>query len=131
MRSFQSVPVRNRLLGALAPDDFARLAPKLERIPTALHATIIAANTPTDHVVFPESGIVSTIAKTEEGRIEIGVIGFEGMVGIPVVLGTDRSRTATWSRPPAEPCASTPATCAPPSGKAPPSSGRSGSTSRP
>jgi CRP-like cAMP-binding protein len=91
MRSFQSVPVRNRLLGALGPEDFALLAPKLERIPTVLHATIIAANSPIDHVVFPESGIVSTIANTEEGRIEIGVIGSEGMVGLPVVLGTDRT----------------------------------------
>ena len=91
MRSFQSLPVRNRLLGALAPDDFALLVPNLERISTALHATLIAANTPIDHVVFPESGIVSTIANTEEGRIEIGVIGREGMVGVPVVLGTDQT----------------------------------------
>ena len=91
MTSFQSVPVRNRLLGALAPDDFALLAPNLERVPIPLHATIIAANVPIDHVVFPESGIVSTIANTEDGRIEIGVIGREGMVGVPVVLGANQT----------------------------------------
>ena len=39
MALFQASLVRNRLLAALAPDDFALLEPKLERIPLNLQAT--------------------------------------------------------------------------------------------
>ena len=91
MATFQSSTVRNRLLAALSPDDFALLEPKLERVPLALGAVVIEAQTPILHVLFPETGFVSTVANTEEGRIEVGVIGREGMTGTPVVLGADRT----------------------------------------
>ena len=34
---------------------------------------------------------MSLVADTNEGRIEIGVVGCEGVVGTPLVLGTDRT----------------------------------------
>ena len=89
MALFQSSVVRNRLLSALLQDDFALLEPMLERVPLPLRHILIKANQPIQHVYFPESGIISTIANTEEGKIEIGVIGREGMAGVPVVLGVD------------------------------------------
>ena len=73
----------------LAPDDFDHLAPKLERVPLPLKAIVLAARQPILHVLFPESGIVSTVANTDEGRIEIGITGREGFVGVPVALGVD------------------------------------------
>jgi len=81
---------RNRLLGALAPEDFARLAPALERLPLHLHETLIHAHEPLSHAYFVETGLVSLVAATEGGRIEIGLIGCEGLAGVPLVLGTDR-----------------------------------------
>lgn len=90
MALFRSSIVRNRLLSALTHDDFALLEPKLERMPLALSAVVIEANRPIQHVIFPESGIVSTVANTDEGRIEIGLIGREGMVGVSVMLGVDQ-----------------------------------------
>ena len=91
MATFQSATVRNRLLTALDPGDFALLEPKLERVALTLGTVVIEAHTPILHVIFPESGIVSTVANTEEGRIEVGIIGREGMTGTPVILGTDRT----------------------------------------
>ncbi len=91
MAIFQSSTVRNRLLAILDPDDFALLEPKLERVPLVLTTVVIEAHTPIRHVFFPESGIVSTVANTEEGRIEVGVIGREGLAGTPVILGTDQT----------------------------------------
>ncbi len=73
----------------LAPDDLDHLAPMLERVPLPLKAVVIAARQPIPHVLFPESGIVSTVANTGEGRIEVGITGREGFVGVPVVLGVD------------------------------------------
>ena len=92
MATSQSSTVRNRLLAALSSSDFAFLDPKLERVPLApLGAVVIEADTPIRHVFFPESGIVSTVANTEEGRIEVGIIGREGFTGTPVILGTDQT----------------------------------------
>ena len=91
MAIFEASTVRNRLLSALAPDDFALLAPKLERVPLKLQSLLIEAHRPISHVFFPESGISSTVANTDEGRIEIGMVGREGFVGVPVILGADRT----------------------------------------
>ena len=90
MALFQSSIVRNRLLSALAPDDYALIEPNLERVGLEPLVVLIEANRPIQHVVFPESGIVSTIANTDEGKIEVGLIGREGMVGVPVILGVDQ-----------------------------------------
>lgn len=91
MSELQQVSVRNRLLGALRPDDFARLVPVLERVTLTSGAILIAAHRPIAHVHFVEEGIVSLVADTHEGRIEIGLVGREGLVGTALVLGTDRT----------------------------------------
>lgn len=85
----QQSSVHNRLLAALSADDYALLEPMLERIPLTFGSVLIAPNEPIRSVIFPESGVVSTIANTEEGKIEVGVIGRDGFVGVPVILGTD------------------------------------------
>ncbi|MCJ2101832.1 Crp/Fnr family transcriptional regulator [Methylobacterium sp. E-046] len=83
--------VRNRLLGALGSDDFARLAPALERVPLTLGDILIGPHRRIAYAYFVEEGIVSVVADTAEGRIEIGITGFEGLVGTPLVLSTDRT----------------------------------------
>ena len=87
MALFHSKIVRNRLLSMLSKDDFGLLAPKLELVPLPLRTVLIEAHQPIPYVFFPESGIVSTVADTDEGRIEVGVIGREGVVGVPAFLG--------------------------------------------
>ena len=80
---------RNRLLAALAPEDAAVLEPAMERVALPAQSVLIAPDRPIRHVIFPESGAVSTIMSTDETRIEIGLVGREGMVGLPVALGAD------------------------------------------
>ncbi len=91
MAIFQDSTVRNRLLTVLAPDDFALLETKLERVQLVLQSVLIEAHQPIPHVFFPESGIVSTVANTDEGSIEVGLVGREGFVGIPIILGTNQT----------------------------------------
>jgi CRP-like cAMP-binding protein len=81
----------NRLLAALTPDDYGHLKPTLERVPLAFGSVLFEADQPISHVIFPDSGAVSVMVDTAEGRIEISLIGREGFVGIPVLLGTDRA----------------------------------------
>src|SRR5215207_5826972 len=91
MAHLQQAAVRNRLLATLTPDDFDLLQPDLEPVPLDLRHWLIEAGEPIQHVTFPEQGIVSILADTTEGRIEVGMIGPEGMAGLPVVLGIERS----------------------------------------
>ena len=61
----------------------------------ALRLFVVEAGQPISHVTFPERGAASTVAEGSEGRIEIGITGNEGMVGLPIVLGLDRSPHST------------------------------------
>ena len=86
-----SFPVRNRLLAALAPRDLARLHPHLELVALVMGEVPTEPGRPIEHVLFPETGIVSVLATSTGGRhrVEVGLIGRDGMVGLPVVLGAD------------------------------------------
>jgi CRP-like cAMP-binding protein len=87
----QQSSVRNKLLRALTPEDFKSLAPHLEPIRLDLRALLFEAGQVIPYVVFPERGNASFLANTEEGRFEVGVVGPEGVIGVPVVLGIDTS----------------------------------------
>ena len=78
----------NALLGALAPEVYEQLEPKLERVELIYNKDIYTAGSVIEHVYFPESGIISLLAVVgSDSTIEVGIIGDEGMVGIPVFLG--------------------------------------------
>ena len=82
----------NRLLAALSKRDAALLKPHLRAIELPVRHVLFRANEPIREVYFMESGFASIVAKTPRGAsIEVGVIGREGMVGVPVVLGQGRS----------------------------------------
>src|SRR4029453_9627742 len=87
----QQASVRNRLIAALTPEDFWLLQPHLEPVSLGLRQWVIETQQPIQHVYFPEDSIVSILADTAEGRIEVGMVGPEGMAGLPVVLGIDHS----------------------------------------
>ncbi|KMO28167.1 CarD family transcriptional regulator, partial [Methylobacterium tarhaniae] len=87
MPQLQQSTVRNRVLRAMAPEDFARLAPHLEPIALQLREVVIGPDAPVDDLFFLESGMVSISTAHDERRIEVGLIGREGLVGaVPVAL---------------------------------------------
>jgi CRP-like cAMP-binding protein len=84
--------VRNRLLAALPPADFALLAPSLRPVDLELRQVLHAPDQPIAAAYFPEAGMVSIIAALEDGALqEVGLVGREGVVGLAVVLGADSS----------------------------------------
>lgn len=90
-------PLRNRLLMALSAADLDLLKPNLEIMALDLRFVLESANQPIRYVYFPESGFVSIVAHTKgDRRIEVGVVGWEGMSGVSVVLGGDRSPNETY-----------------------------------
>ena len=83
-----SMPVRNRLLAALPPDELARLSPHLSETTLEHHKILESPDTPPTHVYFPWSGVCSLTTVMRDGRIvEVGTIGSEGMVGMSVYFG--------------------------------------------
>jgi CRP-like cAMP-binding protein len=92
-----SSPPRNRLLAALAPADFALLQPHLRLVAMPLLKDLERPNRRIDTVYFMAAGIASVVAvQADETRIEVGLIGREGMSGLAVVLGGDQSPNATY-----------------------------------
>jgi CRP-like cAMP-binding protein len=93
MRSSSSTArSRNHILSALSAPDFALLQPNLEATVFPLRHVFENSNKPIKHIFFMEDGIGSVVATGPRGReIEAGIIGREGMSGIPVILGSERS----------------------------------------
>ena len=82
-------PSANRLLAALPQAEYLRLQPYLEPVPLPYRQSLYDARQPIPYVWFLERGVVSLLRVVQEGTlIEIAVIGHEGMVGLPVFLGT-------------------------------------------
>ncbi|MFK5595652.1 Crp/Fnr family transcriptional regulator [Methylobacterium sp. HMF5984] len=92
MAPLKQTELRNRLLRALPPEDFAALAPALRPEVIPLQRVLISANTQIRTVHFMEAGIVSVTSDAPSGRVEVGLLGREALVGAsPVLLGDDRS----------------------------------------
>jgi CRP-like cAMP-binding protein len=89
--------VRNRLLAKLSPEDWALVAPHLEMVALKERQVVEVPHKPITHVYFMETGVVSVVAVNEEDhRIEVGVIGREGMTGVSLVMGDDRAQHSAY-----------------------------------
>jgi CRP-like cAMP-binding protein len=82
---------RNHLLANLPDDVLDRLRPHMERVQLAVGKRLEKPNERIAHVLFPLSGICSVLAAAGDDRIEVGIIGRDGMTGVSVVLGADTS----------------------------------------
>jgi CRP-like cAMP-binding protein len=91
MAHVEQSAVRNRLLKAMTANDFARLQPYLELVDLQSGQILTMPNARTEHLYFMETGVASITSEGASGRVEIGIIGREGVVGAtPVLLGSDR-----------------------------------------
>jgi CRP-like cAMP-binding protein len=83
---------RNRLLLALPPRNLKRLMPELEHIRYQCDQVLMDADSPLDHVFFPDSGVVSVVAVYADGNvIEMATIGREGCTGMQAFFGAKTS----------------------------------------
>lgn len=83
--------IQNQLLSALPKEEYQRLLPNLELVSLPLKQLIYAPSEPIEYVYFPLDGIISLVNVTQDGgTVEAATVGNEGMVGIPILLGSDR-----------------------------------------
>ena len=74
----------------LPPGALAQLLPKLRPVPLEAPNTLYAAEQRIEAVYFPEAGWSSMVADLVDGaRAEVGLIGREGMVGLPLAFGVE------------------------------------------
>jgi len=84
------MPHQNQLLAALSADDLQHLG-ALESVTLDARQMLEVPSEPITHVYFVETGLVSVVGRAKADRIEVGMIGSEGMTGTAIVLGSDRS----------------------------------------
>lgn len=91
----------NRLLASLSTDDFDLLGPHLESVTLGPRMYLERPNRRIGAAYFPEGGFASVVAVQAKGKqVEVGLIGREGMTGLPIVLGNHRSPHATYIQAP-------------------------------
>jgi len=82
----------NRLLVALSADEFKRLTPCLELVTLPRGLCIYQPETVVQYAYFPTSTVVSLLYEMDDGAmVETAVVGNEGMVGVALFLGGERT----------------------------------------
>ena len=88
MPGANQVSISNRLLAALPRKDYQKLLRVLEPVKLVYEGVLYEAHEPIRHVYFPLDCFVSMLTTVDGGRAaEVGLIGPEGMVGLPAALG--------------------------------------------
>lgn len=77
---------KNSLLARLSTSDFAQISTDFEHIRLQVHDVIYEAGAEIQYAHFPVSGCVSLVHDAPDGIVEVGTIGFEGMIGLPLLL---------------------------------------------
>lgn len=79
--------LNNRLLAALPRAEFDRLALHLHQVKLSGNSVLYDTGDEVRRAYFLQSGVVSLISVTEDDKsLEAGLVGCEGMVGIPGIL---------------------------------------------
>jgi CRP-like cAMP-binding protein len=88
MPGAKQVAVQNRLLGALPRREYQGLLPILEPVNLIFGEILYESHSQIRHVYFPNDCFVSMLTTVDTGRAaEVGLIGSEGMIGVPMALG--------------------------------------------
>jgi CRP-like cAMP-binding protein len=97
MNDLSRANLRNQLVARMRPDDWPLVAPHLEPVTLKERQVVEVPGKPITHVYFIEIGVVSVVAvNAEDHRIEVGVIGNEGMTGVPLVMGDTRAQHSAY-----------------------------------
>jgi CRP-like cAMP-binding protein len=86
---------RNRVLAALPKTEINRLRPHLSPVTLKQEDTLLDGTAP--YAYFMEEGIASVVVTLKNGNtVEVGIIGVEGVVGLPILLGSDGAPGRTF-----------------------------------
>ncbi len=85
-------PVENRILAALPKQVYQTLLPKMRLVGLSQGETLYDTGQAIQFIYLPNDSVISLVQMTRDGiSVEVGLVGMEGMVGIPIILGATAS----------------------------------------
>lgn len=84
--------IKNELLAAMTPREFALVRPHLEHVELVQHCILYEPNKQLKFMYFPNRGLISLVVVLKTGRtVEAGIVGKEGASGTAIVSGVNKS----------------------------------------
>jgi CRP-like cAMP-binding protein len=88
--------ILNSILLGLPPNEFKAVSAKMEFVSLPTHTVLNEMDVPIKFGYFINSGLASVLNVMLDGKsVEVGLCGYEGFVGLPVVVGFSTSPTRT------------------------------------
>jgi CRP-like cAMP-binding protein len=86
--------IHNKVLLGLPPKEADMLIPKLEFVRLKVHHVLHEPGDTLKSAYFPNSGLVSILSVFPDGKcVEVGLVGREGFIGLPLVAGFRTANT--------------------------------------
>jgi CRP-like cAMP-binding protein len=86
-------PVGNKILLSISDKEYALIRPHLEFLSMPQHLSLYEPGQPIEFVHFPNSGMVSLVIATEDGKtVEVGEVGREGFAGTQAAVGINTNQ---------------------------------------
>src|SRR3984885_8103347 len=84
----ERAPPMNRLLATIPHEDYQRLRAQLEPVTLNFEQVLYYPGKTIRHVYFPVNSLISLLTAVDKRRsLEVGMVGNEGMAGMPFILG--------------------------------------------
>jgi CRP-like cAMP-binding protein len=92
----------NTILRDLPEEEFGAVAARLRVREIEVRDSAYAANEPVTEIFFPLTAVFSMVALADDGEVisEVGTVGREGMVGLPLFLGVSSSPLSVFCQIP-------------------------------
>lgn len=97
MKPQRTVLYKNKILVSLPPEELQALEPHLEPVELPRRYSLQEPGARVTLAYFVEEGLASVVVQLENGStVEVGVVGREGMVGLPILTETDSIPNQTF-----------------------------------
>jgi CRP-like cAMP-binding protein len=88
--------ITNSILSGLPEAEFELLRPYLTHVELPLRESLHKPKALIKDCYFIGSGLASVVVKSKHESLEVGLIGFEGLSAVELILGGDKSRHETF-----------------------------------
>jgi CRP-like cAMP-binding protein len=86
----------NTILLGLAPQEHKAVSAKMRLVRLPTHTVLNEMDVPIEFGYFINSGLASILNVMSDGKsVEVGLCGFEGFIGLPLIVGFETSPTRT------------------------------------
>lgn len=82
----------NQILTSLPSNELDCILANSELVALQVNQSLFRCSESVDHIFFPLTSVISLLCLLEDGKnVEIGMVGREGLVGLPTVIGSNRA----------------------------------------